>query len=99
MRVCIQKSTGKVLEMQSDAKAGTLLANCKVFVDEADLEEREVTPAEYRALLPPVPVVDRSDVTVADKLLKAACIYLGSLSGKTPTQVKNGIKAVYDALT
>lgn len=84
--------------MQSDARPGTLIDNQKLNVAEADLEERVVTFAEYQALLPAAPVVDKADVTNADKLLRAACIYLGSLSGKTPQQVKNGIKTVYDAL-
>lgn len=46
-----------------------------------------------------VTVIDFSDVAVtSDKLLKAAAIYLGSLSGKTPAQVAAGIKAVYAQL-
>ena len=35
---------------------------------------------------------------VSPKLFRAAMIYLGSLHGKSPTQVKAGIRAAYDAL-
>lgn len=41
---------------------------------------------------------DLSDLDNANKILVAACIYLGNLSGKTPAQVKAGIKAVYNSL-
>jgi hypothetical protein len=46
---------------------------------------------------PPI-VIDLSDLNNAEKILKAACIYLGSLSGKTPAQVRAGILAVFQAL-
>ena len=48
MRICIQKSTGKLIEMQSDATEGTLIQNA---VDAGfpldDIEEREITPEEW----------------------------------------------------
>lgn len=53
MRVCLQVSTGKILEMQSAATAGTLLKNAAVAFPDilaSDLEEREVTPTDYAAL-------------------------------------------------
>lgn len=42
---------------------------------------------------------DPADINVkSDKLLKAICIYFGQQVGKTPAQVRNGIKAVYESL-
>lgn len=38
------------------------------------------------------------DANKASKLEKAICIYFGQLLGKTPAQVRAGVKAVYDAL-
>lgn len=51
MRICIDKS-GKLIEMQSDATAGTLIQNAinAGFV-EADIEEKEVTQAEFQAIM------------------------------------------------
>jgi hypothetical protein len=46
----------------------------------------------------PVVVFDLSDLNNAEKILKAACIYLGSLSGKTPAQVRAGVIAAFQAL-
>lgn len=52
MKICILKSTGAVLEMQSDATDGTLIKNAvSAGHSAADVEEREVTPAEYEALM------------------------------------------------
>jgi len=48
MRICIQKSTGKLIEMQSDATEGTLIKNALSagFLPD-DIEEREITEAEW----------------------------------------------------
>lgn len=46
----------------------------------------------------PLIVIDLSDLNNAEKILKAACIYLGSLSGKTPAQIRAGIIAAFQAL-
>ena len=45
----------------------------------------------------PVPP-DLSDLSNAQKIQVATAIYFGQLLGKSPAQVKAGIKAVYDAL-
>ncbi len=46
----------------------------------------------------PVPLPDPSDLNNVDKMLKAISIYLGSLSAKTPAQVRAGILATYQGL-
>lgn len=52
MRISIQKSTGKLLEMQSNATEGTLIANAVAAAyAQSDVEERVVTDAEYQALV------------------------------------------------
>lgn len=49
MRICIEKVTGKLIEMQSDATAGTLLQNAIASgYLEQDIEEREITADEWR---------------------------------------------------
>jgi hypothetical protein len=51
MRVCIDKSTGKLIEMQSDAIAGTLILNAiNAGFAEPDIEEKEVTQEEWQAI-------------------------------------------------
>lgn len=58
MRVCIEKSTGKLLEMQSDATAGTLLGNAiAAGFDPSLVEEREVNWADYSLILSAQPPV------------------------------------------
>ena len=41
---------------------------------------------------------DPADMNREGKMFKAACIYFGGLLGKTPAEVRTGIKAVYDKL-
>lgn len=45
-----------------------------------------------------IPPIDLSDIDNLDKMLKAICIYFGQQVGKTPAQVKAGIKTVYQNL-
>ena len=50
-RVCVERGTGKLIEYQSHATPGTLLRNAKAAgYQEAQVEEREVTSAEWTAL-------------------------------------------------
>lgn len=52
MRVCVLKSNNRLLEMQSDARAGTLTANALLAgFAQSEIEEREVTQQEYEALM------------------------------------------------
>src|SRR5665647_141725 len=51
MRICRVKATGKIIEMQSDATEGTLIRNAVgAGYAESDIEEKEVTNAEYKLL-------------------------------------------------
>ncbi len=88
MRICVQLSTGKVIEMQSGATAGTLIKNAiGAGFAAGDIEEREVTPAEYEALFPPPPAPpDPSDIQNLPKMIKAAVLGAAQMSGKTPAQ-------------
>lgn len=59
-RACIEKATGKLIEMQSgEAELGTLTQNAvNAGYAEADIEEKYVTNEEYAAILamqPPSP--------------------------------------------
>jgi len=48
MRICIQKLTGKLIEMQSDATEGTLIQNAlSAGFSPDDIEEREITEEEW----------------------------------------------------
>lgn len=52
MRVCIEKSTGRLIESQSHAREGTLLQNAlNTGYNEADIEEKEVTQEEFQIIL------------------------------------------------
>lgn len=67
MRVCIMKSTGKLLEMQSDATEGTLLQNAiNAGFAEVDIEEKEVTEAEWQVILDaqPKPDIPKSQLQI-----------------------------------
>jgi hypothetical protein len=71
MRVSLLKSSGRIIEMQSDATEGTVTANAIAMgFPAADVEERVVTPEEYQAMLPPPPVV-LSKSEVVSRLHKA----------------------------
>lgn len=50
-RVCLERGTGRLLEYQQRASAGTLLENARrAGYQDAQIEEREITPAEWAAL-------------------------------------------------
>lgn len=58
MIICVLKSTNRILEMQSDAKAGTLIQNAIAQgYKETDIIEKEVTAVEYKDALKIDPVV------------------------------------------
>jgi hypothetical protein len=51
MRICTQKSTGRFLEMQSDATEGTLIQNAvNAGFDAQDLEEKIITEEEFKEI-------------------------------------------------
>jgi predicted transcriptional regulator len=52
MRICIQRSTGRLIEMQSLATPGTLTENARrAGYDEKDVDEHEATPEDVHRLL------------------------------------------------
>ena len=87
MRVCLLKANNRILEMQSHAREGTLISNALLAgFALADIEEREVTPAEYAALVALQPkthftrFTGRSRVATALRriaLLRASWLNLG----------------------
>lgn len=57
MLICVVKETNRILEMQSDARAGTLIQNAINYgYKETEVEEKEVTALEYSATLKIDPV-------------------------------------------
>jgi hypothetical protein len=75
MRICIEKATKKILEMQSEATAGTLIANAvRAGYAEKDIEEKEVTTAQYASAkaVCPVHIKEKADKEKADKEIKDA---------------------------
>jgi len=74
MRICVQVSTGKIIEMQSAAREGTLIANAVAGgIPAVDLREEVVTPAEYKSRMaiqePRTPVIDKRQAAI-DALLR-----------------------------
>lgn len=52
MRICIEKSTGRLVESQSHAREGTLIINAvSAGYNEFDIEEKEATESEFQAIL------------------------------------------------
>lgn len=78
MRICVQVSTGKILEMQSDARQGTLISNAVASgIPAVDVVEEVVTPAEYRARMaiqepPQAKAIDKRQAAIDALLAEAA---------------------------
>ncbi len=72
MKACIQISTGKLIEAQSDAGDATLIANAIAAGYIAnDLQVRIVSPAQLQALIPsPVVTPDPVDILQAALIAK-----------------------------
>ena len=75
MRICTRISTGKIIEMQSSATAGTLIANAVAHgIAADDLLEEVVTPADYKARMdiqeppPAPPTADELEIEVQQLL-------------------------------
>jgi len=65
MRICTVKSTGKIIEAQSCATAGTLIRNAVgAGYAKADVEERDIAESEYAIL---VSAQKEESKTCADK--------------------------------
>jgi len=68
MRICTQKSTGRFLEMQSDATQGTLIQNAiNGGFDAEDLEEKIITEEEFKTITLTFPVENQN--TLAEQIL------------------------------
>jgi hypothetical protein len=73
MRICTDK-TGKLIEMQSHATAGTLIQNAiNAGYKKDDVTEKEVTAAEWSAVLTaqPKPTTVKSTIDVLTEALIA----------------------------
>ena len=66
MFICIQKSTGKLVDSASTTTPGTMISNMKQYYTESDLEEKEVTQEEFRALLNllPKPIRTKTELEI-----------------------------------
>lgn len=83
LRICVLKSTGKVIEMQRWATEGTLIKNNKQYYPETDLEERLITEQDYKNMMiaqAPAPIdlkVEFSKCVTADEKLNFIAERLG----------------------
>ena len=102
MKVCIRKSTGKLIESQSgDADLNVMIQNAvNAGIPADDVEAKDATPDEYRALLGALkpPPLDESNLDNGQKHIKAAVLAAALLSGKTVPQAKTAFKQAWDAL-
>jgi hypothetical protein len=90
MRICIQISTGKLIEMQSLATPGTLTANALASgIPAEDIDEHEGTDEELNALL-------ASDLPVPTITKAQALLWLWRNKGKTEDHVDAAIAAIPD---
>lgn len=107
MRILIDVATGKLIEMQSDARPGTLLKNAiNCGYDPDAVQEMEITPEEYEQrssqLLSrrPPPISDRQFI---DALKNAGYVThaerISFLRGTIPSQLQSAINAIPDQNT
>jgi hypothetical protein len=85
MLICIVKATNQIIEMQSCATLGTLIGNAIAQgYNTEDIEEREVTPEEYKAALnlDPITIAMREAETAARKLKQTK---LASIQANLPS--------------
>ena len=90
MRICTEKSTGVLIEMQSHASEGTLkqnAINCGYAPE--DVEEREVTAQEYSEILAKQPVTPDLRKAAID----AALAYV-SKQADAPIEVQQYISTI-----
>jgi hypothetical protein len=75
MRICTQISTGKIIEMQSDATVGTLITNAvSQGLPIADLFEEVITQAEYKERLDAIPLTPEQVVAAALVVTDASAV-------------------------
>lgn len=101
MRICTRISTGKIIEMQSDATAGTLIANAVgEGISASDLLEEVITPIEYetRMASQEPPPIDFSNIDNVEKALKALGLVMASWNGKTTAQLKTAFTTAWNSL-
>ena len=113
MRVCVRRVDGGLIEMQSDATPGTLIANAVAAGYKVEeVEERECSEAEYIALLPAPKVATPEELEASCKaalsggdasvdplkLVKAVALWQAQLHGKTAAQARDEIAAIYKGL-
>jgi predicted RNA-binding protein Jag len=75
MRICIEKATNKILEMQSLATAGTLIQNAvNAGYNASDIEEKEVNDTQYEQAKAVCPnyIKEKADKEKAEKDKKDA---------------------------
>lgn len=73
MRVCIEKSTNKIIEMQSFATEGTLIQNALQYgYLESDIEEKKVSDEEYQIILEAQPKLPQPPTEIEQLRLEQA---------------------------
>lgn len=104
MRICVQISTGKILEMQSLARPGALIANALAQgYEQEDLREEDITYEQYKARMavqePKPGPVDYSDSANIDRTLKAVLLCVAQVGNLTANQIRTMFKNKYDSLS
>lgn len=77
MRVCLEKSTGILIEMQTFGRKGTLIENAvNSGYSEKDIEEKEVTEEEYQVILDnqPKPIEHNIDMELEEAIENATTL-------------------------
>lgn len=70
MRICIEKTSGKLVESQTDATEGTMIQNALQYgYIESNLEEKEVTEEEYATILLNQPVPAEQQISTLKQKL------------------------------
>ncbi len=71
MRICVEKATGKILEMQSHGTEGILIKNMvKAGYVKADIEERIVSGTTYSDMMADQATQEEKDAKEIEKLIK-----------------------------
>jgi len=97
MRICVNKATNAIIEMQEYATAGTLINNAvNAGFAVAEIEEREVDQAGYEAAkaIDPNEINQLAELAAQEEIIKAK---LAAIAAALPSraQVKSAIDAAF----
>jgi hypothetical protein len=110
MRICTHIPTARIVEAQSNARAGTLINNMKQHFPVDELVEEVITDVEYEARMSAQqpPPIDLSDVDNQERAFKALVLMMrdycndlkaGTYATKTIAGLKADFRAKWNALS